>query len=143
MTRFSFHLISPYGTQGSGSRGWERAQRGAAAALFVAVVEALYQGQQLLVARQPQRATGKVLKPLGLALGVTRAAVWTAAAVLGVAGLKQACSKAAEAGCSALQSAQLHRRLALPRLPSSIARLKAGRGGTEEQCSDAETPSAE
>lgn len=104
---------------GGRGMGWQAAQRGTGAALFVVAVEALCSAQRRLEARQLQpRALHSVLRSAGLALRVARVAVWSAAAVLAFSGLKGACSAAAEAGCTALSTmAASQPRWLLSRMP--------------------------
>ena len=107
------------------------AQKASAAALFLASVEALWHGQQALARRQqrgnPQQHR-QHLRTLELTLRVTRGAVWAAAAVLAAAGLRGACSAAAEWSSEAARAA-VAAKGRLPRL-ARLARL-VGRGVSE------------
>ncbi|GAB4815627.1 hypothetical protein N2152v2_008083 [Parachlorella kessleri] len=109
------------------SKGWQLAQKASAAALFLASVEALWHGQQALARRQQRKSPQQQqhLRTLELTLRVARGAVWSAAAVLAAAGLRGACSAAAEWSCEAARAAVPANGL-LPRL-AWLARL-VGRG---------------
>lgn len=123
------------------SRAWGLVQRGTAAVLFVAAVEGLWHAHQAAARRQLGEGAREVLRPLGLALRVARAAVWCSAAVLGAAGLKAACSTTAEAGCQAMGRLALLR-LQLPCLRGMPRGGHRPRGSAGEQQDGGGTPAA-